>query len=265
MKFFRNVFSSDRGTSMVEYGLIVSVISMLSVSAVTLLGDNTEETFTEVAEAIDQAGAGGAGGEAVQSSNGGSSGGGATTSTTTPATTTTTAPSTTTTTAAPATTTTVPATTTTTAAAPQNEQGADDQGADVDVDSEIATAEPTTTESSFAFWNDTKHGGDGEWNASVTFDNESKGDQYLTLKVTTVDHKGKTKTTTVEGFLVPAGGSAIFDHPGNEMRDHKGRITGVMEVQVQVIEVATSDPNGEPVSYSPSDGPVSTVAAPAIP
>jgi len=119
MNFFRNRTSDDRGASLVEYGLIVAVISLLSLSAVTLVGEKSEDTFTDVAESLDAPGGGPVGtvpGGGADDSDGGSGGGSATTTTTTlpPATTTTTVAPTTTTTVPPTTTTTVAATTTTT-------------------------------------------------------------------------------------------------------------------------------------------------------
>lgn len=314
MKLFTSLSNSDRGASMVEYGLIVAVISMMSVSAVTLLGDSTEETFETVAEAMDagEASDGGSVSSTAQDGSGddsdqnsGDSGSASDDS--------------------------------------QNETGdddfqddagddsqdeADEQGSDEETDNDDASddngsqsdeestsgdddqdsaddsddaentdsdesdtagaddgnsgddagsddesaagskgsqANAAKTASSFTWWNANKHGGQGEWKASVTFENDWIRHQYLTLKVTTVDGDGKTKTTQVDSFYVPANGSTTFHHWGNFMKDHKGQVTGVMEVHVEVVEVTTSDEGWNPVSFPQDGGSASTIKAPPAP
>jgi Flp pilus assembly pilin Flp len=227
---------------MVEYGLITALVSLLSFSAVTLLGDNTEESFDDVTAAFDSSGGGGEvvttpGDESVPGDGGASP---TTTSTTTPATTTTT-------TAPAATTTTAPTTTTTTVP----EEGGD-------------TAVPTSSGSEISVWTATKNGGNGTWAASVDFGNDWSSDQILTLKVTTIDHKGKKKTTTVEGFQVPAGGVATFTHDDNTLKVNKGNVTGIMEIQVEVVSITTWNHAGEQVAY-PQSGATTSISRPDLP
>jgi Flp pilus assembly pilin Flp len=237
----------DRGASLVEYGLIVAVISLLSLSAVTLVGDKTATTFDGVTEALEESHNGGpVGGDlgTDPDDDSGGSGGGDTEETTT------------TTTVEETTTTTVPVEETTTTTAAEEEEEEAPPG---------STAQPTATASDFTWWNVTKNGGNGEWVASVSFANDWIRHQYLKLEVTEIDHKGNKTTTTVNSFYVPAGGSTTFAHWANDLTDNKGRITGVVEVQVKVISITTADENWQPVTYPQTDGPISTVDAPNVP
>ena len=43
---------SERGATAVEYGLIVALIAVAIIGTVTLVGDNLDELFTEVAEEL---------------------------------------------------------------------------------------------------------------------------------------------------------------------------------------------------------------------
>ncbi len=47
---------SDRGATMVEYGLMVALIAVVAIAAVTLLGGNVSSKFNQVAGAIGGAG-----------------------------------------------------------------------------------------------------------------------------------------------------------------------------------------------------------------
>lgn len=229
---------------MVEYGLIVGVVSLMSLSAVTLLGDNTSESFDKVTTALDQGSAGTvvqSGGSIDQGGSGGGGSGATTTTTLPPATTTTTAPTTTTTTAPTTTSTTTPATTTTTAPT----AGPDGSVATGDVSSKLTS------------WK----GNHGEWTASVNYSNEWGQDQYLTLKITQIDDEGNTTTHTVDGFPVPAGSNARFDYEGNSIKQKRGGITGVVSVTVEVTSVTTTDESLQPVTY-PVSGQVATIGAP---
>lgn len=227
---------------MVEYGLIVGVVSLMSLSAMTLLGDNTSDSFDKVTTALDQGSAGTvvqSGGSVDQGGSGGSGSGATTTTTLPPATTTTTAPTTTTTTA-PTTTTTAPTTTTTTPAA-----GPEGSVATGDTSAEITS------------WK----GNHGEWTASVDYSNEWAQDQYLTLTITQVDDQGNTTIHTVEGFPVPAAGNARFDYEGNSIRQRRGQLTGVVSVTVEVTSITTTDQSSQQVTY-PVSGQVATIGAP---
>lgn len=54
MSIFRRDTDSERGMALVEYALLVAVIALGASSAVMMVGHETEETFTTVAEAIDE-------------------------------------------------------------------------------------------------------------------------------------------------------------------------------------------------------------------
>jgi pilus assembly protein Flp/PilA len=49
MERIRNFFKNDSGATMVEYGLMVSLIAVACIIAVTLLGTNLSAMFTGVA------------------------------------------------------------------------------------------------------------------------------------------------------------------------------------------------------------------------
>lgn len=253
----------DRGATMVEYGLMVALVALIAFSAVQMLGHRTEASFTTAAQALDEGTAGG-GDESVSagpsdgddSSNGGSADTQGSPTTTTPSP----APTlsddsdlgqqgggTTSTTLPPTTTTTAPATTTTTAPKPGS------------------TATVANTSSSFYWWNATKQGGDGAWKASVTFSNDWVRHQYLTLEITQVDDKGKTKTITVNDFYVPANGSASFEQWDNSYSVTNNNTKGIVSVSVKVVSVKTADLNWQTVTYSTPDSTASTVSAPKIP
>ena len=272
MQIFRRIDVEERGAGMVEYALITALIALMSFSAVTLLGEETSGTFDEVSAALDNAGGpGGSGGSIAMGSVGGdgAGGSGATTSTTTPAATTTSAPATTTTTAPATTTTTAPATTTTTApatttttapatttttAAPTGGSGGGSAG-----DSH-PTAQSTGAKSSFYWWNADKHGGEGAWTASTTYQNSTSRHQYLDLLVTRVDDKGKTTTIEVKGFYVPANGSTTYTLWDNSLDVHKDNVKGTVEVRIEVTSVTTSDEAWKSFSYQVDSSPVSVLA-----
>lgn len=223
---------------MVEYGLIASVVALLSFSAVTLVGDETGNAFEEAAGAFDIEGADTGGGSvnsgSGDSNNGGDGGSGATTTTTT----------------TPAPTTTQPPATTTTTEAP------------FDSDNDLTAGEVA---SELTSWTTTRRGGTGEWTATFNYENDWAAGQYLTLEVTTTDHRGRTTTTTITDFFVPAGGSASFDHEANSFREVDGTMKGVLEVQVEVTAITTQDHTGQTVTFDLDDGPVSTALAPEVP
>ena len=52
----RTAVRDDRGATAVEYGLMVALIAAVIIGAVTLLGENLIDKFTEVAEAVGIAG-----------------------------------------------------------------------------------------------------------------------------------------------------------------------------------------------------------------
>jgi Flp pilus assembly pilin Flp len=214
---------------MVEYGLIVGVISLMSLSAVTLVGDTTSDSFDKVTVALDD----GTTSTAVDTGSEGSSGGSNDPATTT----TTTAPTTTTTTLPPTTTTTAPSTTTTI--------------------SPEGTLETGSTSATLTSWKKNK----GSWDASVEYSNAWEYDQYLTLLVTEIDHKGNTKTITVEDFPVPAGGKTTFNHADNSLTKNKSGYTGVVEVKIEVVGVTTTNQGLDEMTYD-VEGDAVTIDAP---
>jgi hypothetical protein len=122
----------------------------------------------------------------------------------------------------------------------------------------------TSAESDFYWWNSTKHGGEGAWKASTSYQNDWIRHQYLTLEVTRVDHNGKETTSTVNSFYVPAGGSATYELWDNSLKVHKGNATGTVSVSVKVVAIQTSDESWSSVSYT-TDGPSNEVIAPTTP
>ncbi len=261
MRFLKNNLNNDRGASMVEYGLIVSVIALLALSAVTLVGEKTSDTFTEVAgnlEGEDSANTPGDPGNESDGSgdqnggdqnggdqNGGDQNGGDEND-------------------------------------QQGEPGEEDDSDDDDGnggdqnqedDEEVEEEEeeeeeaqpgpssnPTGSSASLTWWNGNKNNGNGAWQASVGYKNETNRHQYLQVEVTRVDEKGVTTTTTINGFYVPANGSSTFSHWDNQFSASKGgKLSGVVEVQVKVIAITTSDQNWQPFSYPVTERPVSVL------
>jgi Flp pilus assembly pilin Flp len=127
-----------------------------------------------------------------------------------------------------------------------------------------STVANTSTDSDFYWWNSTKHGGEGAWKASASYQNDWIRHQYLTLEVTRVDDKGGETTTTVNSFYVPAGGSATYELWDNALKVHKGKATGTVSVSVKVVAIQTSDEDWNTVSYT-TEGPSTVVAAPTTP
>jgi Flp pilus assembly pilin Flp len=269
MRFLKNIINNDRGASMVEYGLIVSVIALLALSAVTLVGEKTSDTFTEVAgnlEGEDSADTNGGdqnggdqnggdqnggdqngGDQNGGDQNGGDQNGG-----------------------------------------DQNggndqqgepeennddddanggsngESNGGDDGQDQEEEEEEAqpgpSSNPTGSSASLTWWNGNKNNGNGAWQASVGYKNETNRHQYLQVEVTRVDEKGKTTTTTINGFYVPANGTSTFSHWDNQFSASKGgKLSGVVEVQVKVVAITTSDQDWQPFSYPVSERPVSVL------
>jgi hypothetical protein len=73
-----------------------------------------------------------------------------------------------------------------------------------------------------------------------------------------VDDKGVT-TTTINGFYVPAKGTSTFSHWDNQFTEEAGKLSGVVEVQVKVLAITTSDQNWQPFSYPVNERPVSVL------
>ena len=52
MERIKNFFNDESGASAVEYGLLVSLIAVVIITAVGLLGSNISAQFTSAADAI---------------------------------------------------------------------------------------------------------------------------------------------------------------------------------------------------------------------
>lgn len=240
MKAFLNRFvGSDRGASMVEYGLMVALVAVLAVPAISMVGHETEDTFNTVAESLAAGDGGGSGDEASAPGDDGDS-------------------------PAPGGDDDAPA--------PGDDDDSPAPGDDDDSpapgdDDDSPAADPgseavvSSTNSSFDKWTKTKHGGEGAWRSVVEYQNDHKRHQYLTLEITRTDHKGKTTTSRVNGFEVPADGKATYELGDNNLKLHKGKTTGVVSVEVKVVSVTTADETGQSVTY-PQDNNSTTVEAP---
>lgn len=273
---------------MVEYGLIVAVIAVMAVSVLTLLGRRTEGTFTTVAVAMesgstpngsdqgsagpdvdsgsggnpnsgsdeegdpndqgqggqddqgqggqDDQGQGGqqdeeldqTGGEDDPASGGDQNGG-----------------------------------------ADDDQNGGGDNGQqdeeqeEEEKEEEVELPSLATGSSSEMFWWDSWNK-QGQWKASVSYRNETNRHQYLKLEVTKIEDDGRKTTSIVNDFYVGAGSSATYTLWNNDIRNNKGAADGVVEVQVKVLSVKTSDQNWQTYNYDVTDRPAS-VAAPRLP
>jgi pilus assembly protein Flp/PilA len=56
MKKLIKFFKDEEGATAVEYGLLVALIAIVIIAAVTLLGTNLSEKFSEVASEVGAAG-----------------------------------------------------------------------------------------------------------------------------------------------------------------------------------------------------------------
>ncbi len=282
MKLFVNTFTSrfhsERGASMVEYGLLIALIVIVGMSAMGSVGSGTGDQFEVIAAGFDESGApvtdldqGNPGDDHQGSSgdtdadqggqNGGSSG---------------------------STGTTVPESTGNDQTGgnqepEQNQQepeqpedqggnggngGGDDQGSGGQGDEPqheepVKPTEPGATVTlgsstgTFYWWN----GVEGGWKPVVTYENTWMRHQYLTLEVTRIDDTGKATTTTIKDFYVPANGKSNLEVYDN-LLTKKG--VGTVAVTVTVTGIRTSDEAWKTISY-PGDGTSTTVKAPAIP
>lgn len=272
---------------MVEYGLIVAVISLMALAAVTLLGDSTEDTFNTIAAELDGQGAdqGSSGNESAsdesegQDSDAGDSDNSSDSD-------------------------------------QDDEQGSDDEetsddeenldqqseddaaddddagNSDDEQDSEGDDGSDDTgnddsddtgddsqdeedespgpppnsiaSDSELYWWNSTRHGGKGAWTASVTYSNDTNRHQYLDLEITRVDEKGKETVSQSKNFYVPANGSGTYTHWSNSLEEHKGKLRGTVKVRVEVKSIKTSDENWQSFTYEVDEQPVS-VEAPETP
>lgn len=241
---------------MIEYALLVSLISAVAFAGVSMVGHQTEDKFDVVAQGLDgqvvtatddiedltedDAGtppeeeasdsdpepdpgdSGGSGGSIDDSGGSDDSGG------------------------------------------PGGSVGDEDSEPTVEVELDGSETKITSAVSAITDWKEDKKGGKGHWAATFDFSNDWKSDQVLFVEVTTTDEKGKTKTDYVK-VSVPAGGSASLEIGGNSLTSRDGEPSGVMTVGVRVVSIATTDQNGNPVSYNILNGQAATVGAPAAP
>lgn len=118
---------------------------------------------------------------------------------------------------------------------------------------------------SFTWWNDGASGGNGEWAATVAFSNSWIRHQYLDLEVTTTTAQGKSSTSKVTSFYVPAGGSAEYVAWSNSFRTDKAgdpKKNSVMTVSVRVTGIRTSDEKWQTVEFDAA-APTVSVKAPS--
>ena len=54
MKFFNKIARDEQGATAIEYGLIAALIAVAAISAMSALGDNLTNTFTDVNTALTQ-------------------------------------------------------------------------------------------------------------------------------------------------------------------------------------------------------------------
>lgn len=55
MTFFKNLLRDEQGATAIEYGLIAALIAVAAITAMTALGGELSETFTEVEEDLNTA------------------------------------------------------------------------------------------------------------------------------------------------------------------------------------------------------------------
>ena len=55
MERIKNFFKDESGASAVEYGLLVALIAVVIIAAVSTLGKNLSQTFTDAAASLSQA------------------------------------------------------------------------------------------------------------------------------------------------------------------------------------------------------------------
>ena len=55
MKFFNNLLRNEEGATAIEYGLIAALIAVAAMGAMSSLGGSITETFSDVAECLDDA------------------------------------------------------------------------------------------------------------------------------------------------------------------------------------------------------------------
>jgi pilus assembly protein Flp/PilA len=62
IRLWRSFWSDESGQDLVEYAMLLALIALIVIGAVTLLGQNIQSTFDQIAGAISFGGGGGSGG-----------------------------------------------------------------------------------------------------------------------------------------------------------------------------------------------------------
>lgn len=250
MTFLKRLFGHntalDRGATMVEYGLIVGVVALMSLSAVTLVGERTEQTFDEVSGALDGDGTTVAPVDDDQDGDADDDGSdGEQNEDPTPP---------------PSDDPNPPEEEDENPSAPGENEDPEDEVQPEDTE-QITPPEVSGSAASTDGW--TWHRGRHrtDWDANVSYANSTGQAQNLTLLVTMVDENGNT-TEKVEAFEVPANGSATFTQEGNPYDVNNGgnNESGTVRVDVQVVSMTTTGSDGQSQTVEVDQDPVSVEA-----
>lgn len=211
---------------MVEYALQVSLISVVSDTAVAMVGHRTEETFDNVAVAL------GSEAPAGQSEEAGPGSG--------------------------------PAAGNPDDYDPDYPgdpgQGGDETGdpAGSDPTGQGSKVEILDTSAEFTEWK----GNQGTWSALVTFANDWDHDQELTVEVTPMDSQSGAQPTTTLTAKVASGVQSILALEDHQLSRKGKDFNGIVAVEVRVVSVTTNDAGGQPVTYTFDEEPSTTVDHP---
>ena len=117
--------------------------------------------------------------------------------------------------------------------------------------------------SSRMYWWDSS-GKQGQWVATATFANAWERHAYVEVEVTKTYGDGRTETTSVKDFYIPANGSAPLEVWHNDIRAKGTTKHNVVSVSLKVVEVRTADLDWKPITFPASGKPV-TISAPSVP
>ncbi len=227
----------DRGASMVEYALLVSLISVVSVTAVAMVGHRTEETFDNMAVALGSEAPTGQGEEAGPGSGPGAGNpddydpdypGDPD---------------------------------------PDDPDNPDDPGQGGDETGDPAGNDPTgqgskveilDTSAELTEW----RGNQGTWSALVTFANDWDHDQELTVEVTPMDSESGAQPTTTLTVKVASRAQSILALEDHQLSRKGKDFNGIVAVEVRVVSVTTNDADGQPMTYTFDEEPSTTVDHP---
>jgi len=148
---------------------------------------------------------------------------------------------------------------------PDPKDTAGDPGADVVPDQpkpEAIIIAAASADSRLNWWDEQRK--EGEWVARATFTNTWIRHSYLTIEVVRVYANGETSTDEVREFYVPANGTATLDLRSNWIEGDSKDSDNVVEVRFKVVQVATSDVDWKPQTYSLDDGATSAAEPPQV-